>query len=125
MIAANYPQVTVAGRQHGFFDASEDERIVSDIQSLRPDLLIVALGAPKAERWIHAYKDRLQATVAMGVGGSLDILAGKVKRAPRLWQQLHAEWLYRLLHQPSRWRRQLILPRFAIRAIFFKEARGT
>jgi len=59
--------------------------------------------------------------VAIGVGGSLDIIAGIVKRAPVIWQKLNVEWLYRLINQPSRWRRQLILPRFAIKALLFKE----
>ncbi|MFD0679383.1 WecB/TagA/CpsF family glycosyltransferase [Paenibacillus sp. GCM10027630] len=59
--------------------------------------------------------------VAIGVCGSLDIIAGKVKRAPANWQKLNMEWLFRLINQPSRWRRQLILPRFAIKALLFKE----
>lgn len=125
VIAAQYSGAIVAGRQHGFFDASEDERIVADINAKQPDVLVVALGAPKAERWIHAYKHRLRASVAVGVGGSLDIVAGTVKRAPRLWQRLHEEWLYRLLNQPSRWRRQLILPRFALKALFYNERGGS
>ncbi|BFH70404.1 hypothetical protein J27TS7_22380 [Paenibacillus dendritiformis] len=83
--------------------------------------MIVALGAPYAEHGIHQHREMLQAKVAIGVGGSLDMIAGKVKRAPRLWPRLHAEWLYRLIQQPSRWRRQLILPRFAVRALFYKE----
>ncbi|QHW29913.1 WecB/TagA/CpsF family glycosyltransferase [Paenibacillus rhizovicinus] len=121
VMQAQYPRAVVAGRQHGFFDPSEDERIAADITAKRPDVLVVALGAPKAERWIHAYKDRLDASIAVGVGGSLDIVAGTVKRAPRIWQRLHAEWLFRLINQPSRWRRQLILPRFALKALFYKE----
>ncbi|MBM7564781.1 WecB/TagA/CpsF family glycosyltransferase [Paenibacillus sacheonensis] len=121
VIEARYPRAKVVGRQHGFFDPSEDERIVADIAAKRPDVLVVALGAPKAERWIHAYRDRLRAAVAVGVGGSLDIVAGTVRRAPRIWQRLHAEWLYRLINQPSRWRRQLILPRFALQALRYKD----
>ncbi|NBD27972.1 WecB/TagA/CpsF family glycosyltransferase [Paenibacillus glycinis] len=121
LIRQRYPGVSVVGRQHGYFDPSEDERVAADIAAKRPDVLVVALGAPKAERWIHARKDRLQARVAVGVGGSLDIVAGTVKRAPAVWQRLHAEWLFRLLNQPSRWRRQLILPRFALKAILYKE----
>lgn len=116
-----YPNVTILGRHHGFFDQKEDARIVEDIGALSPDILVVALGAPHAERWIHKYKNKLHVRVAIGVGGSLDIIAGKVKRAPAIWQKLNVEWLFRLVNQPSRWRRQLILPRFAIRAILFKE----
>jgi N-acetylglucosaminyldiphosphoundecaprenol N-acetyl-beta-D-mannosaminyltransferase len=115
-IAARYPGVRVAGRQHGFFKPEEEPAILEDIAAANPDVLLVALGVPKAERWIHRYKDRLKTRVAMGVGGSLDVVAGKVKRAPVFWQKIHLEWLYRLMRQPSRWRRQLVLPRFAIRA---------
>lgn len=71
--------------------------------------------------WIHKFKNRLNVRVAIGVGGSLDIIAGTVKRAPVIWQKLNAEWLFRLINQTSRWHRQLILPRFAMKALFFKE----
>ncbi|WP_442601874.1 WecB/TagA/CpsF family glycosyltransferase [Paenibacillus sp. KN14-4R] len=125
VIAQTYPNVSVVGRHHGYFKPEEDLEIVNEIQSLAPDFLIVALGAPYAERWIHKYKDDLNARVAIGVGGSLDVLAGKVKRAPQLWQKLHMEWLYRLMKQPSRWRRQLILPRFAWKAIFYRESNSS
>ncbi|SFL24387.1 N-acetylglucosaminyldiphosphoundecaprenol N-acetyl-beta-D-mannosaminyltransferase [Paenibacillus sp. 1_12] len=121
VISQTYPNVSILGRHHGFFKQEEDARIVEEIQSLAPDFLIVALGAPYAERWIHKYRLYLNAKIAIGVGGSLDVIAGKVKRAPEIWQKLHAEWLYRLIKQPSRWRRQLILPRFALSALFFKE----
>ena len=97
VIADRYPNVSLVGRQHGFFDSSEDGQIAANIAEANPDVLIVALGAPKAERWIYAHKDKLRASIAVGVGGSLDIVAGTVKRAPRLWRLLHGEWLYRLL----------------------------
>ncbi|MGZ9586013.1 WecB/TagA/CpsF family glycosyltransferase [Paenibacillus marinisediminis] len=120
-IAQKYPNVSLLGRHHGFFRQEEESGIVEEIRSLEPDVLVVALGAPYAERWIHKYKLSLHSKMAIGVGGSLDIIAGKVKRAPLIWQRMHLEWLHRLIHQPSRWRRQLILPRFAIRAILYKE----
>ncbi|MFC9712812.1 WecB/TagA/CpsF family glycosyltransferase [Paenibacillus sp. NPDC056933] len=123
VIAQNYPGVVVCGRQHGFFTMDEEHRIVEEIHEARPDFLIVALGAPNAEHWINKYRHQLNARIAIGVGGSLDILAGKTKRAPAIWQKLNLEWLYRLLSQPSRWRRQLILPRFAVRALLFREQR--
>lgn len=120
-IARTYPNVTIAGRHHGYFGPEEDEKIVEDIRRAAPDFLIVALGAPAAELWIHKYRSRLNAKIAVGVGGSLDIIGGKVKRAPKVWQNMHAEWLFRLINQPSRWRRQLILPRFAIRALLYRD----
>ncbi|MEK8130086.1 WecB/TagA/CpsF family glycosyltransferase [Paenibacillus filicis] len=115
-IRVKYPNVRIAGRHHGFFTPEDERRIVAEVQTTEPDFLIVALGAPGAERWIHKHKSDLPAKVAFGVGGSLDVIAGKVKRAPVIWQKLNLEWLYRLLAQPSRWRRQLVLPLFALKA---------
>ncbi|MEK5642518.1 glycosyltransferase [Paenibacillus rhizosphaerae] len=120
-IGKQYPGVAIRGRHHGFFTPEDEPRIVQEIADAAPDFLIVALGAPRAEKWIHSHKDKLHAKIAIGVGGSLDIIGGKVKRAPAAWQRLNLEWLYRLISQPSRWRRQLILPRFAVKAVFFRE----
>lgn len=121
VIGNKYPDLVIPGRHHGFFNQYEEEMIVEEIASLKPDILVVALGAPYAERWIHKYKSKLNAKVAIGVGGSLDVIAGKVRATPESWKRLHLEWLYRLIQQPSRWKRQLILPRFAIRALLFRE----
>ncbi|UUZ82398.1 WecB/TagA/CpsF family glycosyltransferase [Paenibacillus sp. P26] len=121
VISRKYPNVRVLGRQHGFFRPEEESRIVEEIGTLEPDVLIVALGAPYAERWIHKHKSRLKARVAIGVGGSLDVIAGKVKETPDGWKRWNVEWLYRLIQRPHRWRRQLILPRFAVRALLFRE----
>ncbi|MCM3783476.1 WecB/TagA/CpsF family glycosyltransferase [Neobacillus mesonae] len=121
-IRAAYPGAVIKGRHHGFFKASEEDMIIEEISSANPEILVVALGAPYAEEWIHKNRDRLNAKIALGVGGSLDIIAGKVKRAPVIWQKMNLEWMYRLLNQPSRWRRQLILPRFAVKAILHKDA---
>lgn len=115
-IAARYPNVGIAGRHNGFFKPEEEPAIVENIFAAKPDFLIVAMGAPHAERWIYRNKSKLGAKIAMGVGGSLDIIAGKVHRAPDFWIKLNLEWLYRLLSNPSRWRRQLALPVFAFKA---------
>jgi N-acetylglucosaminyldiphosphoundecaprenol N-acetyl-beta-D-mannosaminyltransferase len=117
IISNRYPKIKIIGRHNGFFKDKE-EMLVNQIRELQPDILIVALGAPKQEIWIDANRERIQAKVVMGVGGSLDVIAGKVKRAPLIWQKLNLEWLYRLLSQPSRWRRQLVLPQFAVKAYF-------
>jgi N-acetylglucosaminyldiphosphoundecaprenol N-acetyl-beta-D-mannosaminyltransferase len=122
VIAEQYPGVRIAGRQNGFFKKETEAAVVAAIQAAKPDILVVAMGAPYSEKWIYKYKSKLQARIAFGIGGSLDVLAGKVKRAPVLWQKLHMEWLYRLLRQPSRWRRQLILPKFAL-SVLFKRGR--
>ncbi|WP_248930029.1 WecB/TagA/CpsF family glycosyltransferase [Paenibacillus hamazuiensis] len=116
-IAEQYPGVRIVGRHNGFYKLEEEAGIVKEIAAAEPDFLIVAMGAPRAEHWIYKYKSAVRAKVAFGVGGSLDVIAGKVKRAPVIWQKLNLEWLYRLLSQPSRWRRQLALPIFAFRAL--------
>lgn len=117
-IEVRYPGVRIVGRHNGFFGADQEEGIVRSIQSAKPDFLIVAMGAPYSEKWITKHKAALPSKVAFGVGGSLDIIAGTVKRAPVLWQKLHLEWLHRLLSKPSlRWRRQLLLPKFAWRVV--------
>jgi N-acetylglucosaminyldiphosphoundecaprenol N-acetyl-beta-D-mannosaminyltransferase len=121
VIREKYPDLLILVRHHGFFNQIEEVKIVKEIGNLKPDILVVALGAPYAERWIHKYKSKLNAKMAIGVGGSLDVIAGRVKETPEIWKRLNLEWLYRLIHQPSRWKRQLILPRFAIRALIFRE----
>lgn len=111
-LAHQYPNARIAGARDGFFTAAEEDQIASEVAASQADLLFVALGAPKQDVWISKYWDQLQVSLAMGVGGSFDVLAGTVKRAPYIWQKLHLEWLYRLMKQPSRWKRQLAIPRF-------------
>jgi len=115
-ISKLYPNLKIVGRQHGYFSSSEEEKIILDINNKKPDILVVALGAPRAEKLIYKYKENLSAKIAVGVGGSLDGISGKVKRAPDIWIKLNIEWLYRLICQPSRWKRQLALPIFAYKA---------
>ncbi|WP_003543712.1 WecB/TagA/CpsF family glycosyltransferase [Desulfotomaculum nigrificans] len=108
-----YPALRIVGTRHGYFKADEDREIVEQIKAARPQLLFVALGMPKQEQWIRKYKDEMQVPVAMGVGGSLDVIAGRVERVSPLLQRLQLEWLGRLIKEPHRWRRQLVLPKFA------------
>ena len=115
-----YAGLTVAGFHHGYFDDKDEISIVTEIQACKPDILLVGLGFPRQEKWIAANKDKLPVKVAMGIGGTLDVLAGTVKRAPVVYQKLGLEWLYRLAKQPSRLRRAVQLPLFMIRAILSK-----
>jgi N-acetylglucosaminyldiphosphoundecaprenol N-acetyl-beta-D-mannosaminyltransferase len=107
-----YPRARIVGRRDGYFRPEEEREIVEEIGRLRPDLLFVAMGAPRQDEWIAAHREELGVPLMMGVGGSFDVIAGLVKRAPVIWQRLHLEWLYRLLKQPSRWKRQLSIPLF-------------
>ncbi len=111
-LAQRYPHAQIVGRRDGYFRAEEDEIVAADIAIHKPDVLFVAMGAPRQDIWIAKHRHQLNTSLVMGVGGSFDVLAGTVKRAPSIWQKLHMEWLYRLLKQPSRWKRQLAIPRF-------------
>ena len=107
-----YPGIVISGTSDGYFDTEKEKQIISDINEKKPDLLFVCLGAPKQEKWLNEHKDELDFGVAMGIGGSLDVFAGTVKRAPEFYQKHGIEWLYRLLKQPSRFIRMLDLPKF-------------
>lgn len=115
-IIKNYANVKIAGRHNGYFKKEEDNKIIESIRSSKPDILIVALGSPLADKWIYSHKNELNAKVVFGVGGSLDVIAGKVKRTPEIWKKLNLEWLHRRITQPSRKERQKKLKVFAYRA---------
>ncbi len=110
-ITSLYPGIEIAGVADGYFDAEKEAKIIDDINEKSPDILFVCLGFPKQEFWIDAHSD-LNAKIAMGLGGSLDVFAGTVKRAPKIFQKFGIEWLYRLIKQPSRFMRMLALPIF-------------
>ncbi len=116
-----YPNLRILGTRDGFFESNEEIRILDDINEKKPDILFVALGAPKQEKWMSKYKKTINAKVAMGVGGSLDVWAGTAKRAPVFFQKTGLEWLYRLLKQPSRVMRMMSLPKFMIKVILTKQ----
>lgn len=112
-LCRQYPGLQVAGTYHGYFKPEEEAAVVEQVREASPRMLFAALGAPKQELWIDRYIDSIGPVVAMGVGGSFDVIAGRVTRAPRWMQRLRIEWLGRLVMEPSRWRRMLVLPRFA------------
>ncbi len=113
----------VAGVHHGYFPDNESPRIIEQVRAARPDVLLVGLGAPRQDIWIAAHLEALGVPVCIGVGGTLDVLAGKTKRAPRVWRRLGLEWLFRLINEPSRIKRQLALPKFAW--LVLTKVRGT
>lgn len=112
-----FPGLRVAGCHHGFFPPEQSPAVAGMVATSGAELLFCGLGAPKELLWLAANRGRLGVRVAMGVGGSLDVLAGVVARAPRLWRRLGIEWVWRLLSEPRRWRRQLALPRFVIEVL--------
>ncbi len=111
-LSAKYPGLRIAGTADGYF--KDDGPVIEAINAARPDLLLVCLGAPKQEKWMAANRDKLTVPLMAGLGGSLDVYAGAVKRAPEVWQKLELEWLYRLIKQPSRLGRMMKLPKFLL-----------
>ncbi len=105
------PGLRIAGTHHGYFPPDEERAVVRRIAAAKPDILFVALGAPRQEQWIRRHLDELQVPVAIGVGGTLDVLAGRVPRAPEWMQRAGLEWLYRLLREPKRLPRMWALPK--------------
>ena len=119
--------LTVVGTADGYFDEEKEQLIIADINEKKPDLLLVGIGFPKQEKWIAKHLDGLDVKVAIGVGGSLDVFSGTVKRAPKAFIKLNLEWFYRLLCQPSRIGRMMQLPAFMVEVIkdrYFKRKEG-
>lgn len=116
-IEEKYPGINVCGVSDGYFDEEKEKEIIADINNKKPDLLLVCLGSPKQETWIFEHKDELNCKLLMGVGGTLDVISGNVKRAPGIFIKLGLEWFYRLLKQPSRIGRMMALPKFLITVI--------
>lgn len=107
-ITADFPNIRQVGRQNGYFPEEEEETIAGHIAAANPDILLVAMTSPKKEKFLARWSDRIGVPVCHGVGGSFDVFAGKVMRAPERWQRLGLEWLYRLKQEPRRlWRRYL------------------
>lgn len=113
-----YKGIQIVGVHDGYFKEEDIPDIIEDINRSGANILLVALGAPKQELWINQYKKALTSIkVAIGVGGSLDGMAGVVKRAPEIYQKLGLEWFYRLVKQPTRAKRMFVLPQFIFRVI--------
>ncbi|MCQ2372957.1 MAG: WecB/TagA/CpsF family glycosyltransferase [Phascolarctobacterium sp.] len=109
-----YPGVQIVGVRNGYFKDNEVPEIIEEINKSGAQLLFAALGAPKQEKWLAANRDKLNSIVLMGIGGSFDVLAGKMQRAPKWMQDASLEWLFRLYKQPSRFMRMMALPKFVI-----------
>jgi len=107
-----YPGVNIVGTHDGYFHRDDEAALVRTVRELNVDVLFVAMGIPKQETFIAENLFALNAKVAMGVGGSFDVLSGAVKRAPRWVQSLRLEWLWRLICNPRKWRKVATLPKF-------------
>jgi len=108
-----FPGLQVAGFHHGYFPAGEEEGVVEGVRYSQPDLLLVGMGSPRQEKFLARNLSRLDVPVGIGVGGSFDVLTGRIRRAPLWMQEAGLEWFYRLVREPYRLGRMLALPRFA------------
>jgi exopolysaccharide biosynthesis WecB/TagA/CpsF family protein len=108
-MSAEYPDLTIAGTHHGFFNETEEESVIALINQSGADILLVAMGAPQQELWIAANRGRLIPKVAIGVGGLFDFFSGRVWRAPAAMRRTGLEWVWRLMQEPGRlWRRYVL-----------------
>lgn len=110
-----YPGIEIVGVRNGFFTEKDESEIIAQIKEAKPDLLLAALGVPKQEKWLYKHKEELGVPVSIGVGGTLDVMAGVMKRAPLWMQKAKLEWLFRGMLQPKRAGRLMALPKFVLK----------
>ena len=123
-LAQRYPGVRFVGSHHGYFSPGEEPDIAAAIAAARPDVLLVGMTSPFKEQFIARWNDTLRVPVSHGVGGSFDVAAGKVQRAPEYWQRMGLEWLYRVLQEPRRlWRRYLVTNTLFAKMVLLEAAR--
>jgi N-acetylglucosaminyldiphosphoundecaprenol N-acetyl-beta-D-mannosaminyltransferase len=116
-LRARFPTLQIAGTRSGFFSDAQSTEIAQSIKASGAKLLFVGTGSPRQEYWLADHLRETGCGAGIGVGGSFDVIAGRVERAPKVVRRLGLEWLYRLLKEPWRWRRQLALPRFVWLAV--------
>jgi N-acetylglucosaminyldiphosphoundecaprenol N-acetyl-beta-D-mannosaminyltransferase len=107
-----HPGCNIVGARHGYFPADSDQVVAQEVAEAKPDFLFVAMGIPRQEKFIRATQHIIGAPVGMGVGGSFDVFSGKAKRAPKLFQRLYLEWLWRLILNPKKISKVKFLPQF-------------
>lgn len=114
VLAERYPGLRVAGTRDGYFESAQSVAIADEIRASGAHVLFAGIGFPRQEFWLAEHLERTGCGAGMGVGGSFDVISGAVARAPERWRRLGLEWLYRLIKEPARWRRQRALPQFAV-----------
>lgn len=119
-IKEKYTNLKIAGIHHGYFKEADEEALVKKINESGADFLCAALGSPKQEKFVFQNRKQLKVKAAIGVGGSLDVWAGTLKRAPEFYRNHGLEWLYRFIQQPSRYKRMAALPLFMIKVLLSK-----
>jgi N-acetylglucosaminyldiphosphoundecaprenol N-acetyl-beta-D-mannosaminyltransferase len=118
-----YPGVSIVGSHHGYFKDDQEAAVAADIRSARPDIVLIAITSPRKEQFLARWSRDLDVPVWHGVGGSFDVVAGKVRRAPDRWQRLGLEWLYRVKQEPGRlWKRYLVTNTLFVGAVIMEWA---
>jgi N-acetylglucosaminyldiphosphoundecaprenol N-acetyl-beta-D-mannosaminyltransferase len=116
-----YPGLDIVGRSHGYVKEQAMSDLIDLINLSGAEILFLALGSPNQEKWYAAHcRELYNIKICQGIGGTLDVIAGTVQRAPKIWQRCNAEWLYRLLQDPKRIKRQKVLPLFALKVLSLK-----
>ncbi|MFQ5793507.1 MAG: WecB/TagA/CpsF family glycosyltransferase [Candidatus Bipolaricaulia bacterium] len=113
-----FPGLNIVGVHHGYFE--DDTAVIGLIRATAPDVLLVGLGVPRQEYWVMDHRDELNVPLCMGVGGSFDVLSGRIPRASARWQRFGLEWLYRIVVEPRRFWRDLAIPLFILRVLLAK-----
>ncbi len=116
-----YPGCNIVGSRNGFFPASDDDIVAQEIALAKPDILFVAMGIPRQEKFLAKTLAITGAKIGMGVGGSLDVFSGRVKRAPKLIQKIKLEWLWRVLLNPKKFGKVMLLPKFMMLVWRYRE----
>ena len=116
-IIKRYPLIDLVGTNHGYVSPEDYKELIERINNLKTDILFVGLGSPKQEIWIHKYKKLLKVKYCIGVGGSIDVLAGQAQLAPTWISKMYLEWIYRLMKDPSRLKRQKTIPIFIVKML--------
>jgi N-acetylglucosaminyldiphosphoundecaprenol N-acetyl-beta-D-mannosaminyltransferase len=122
VLAERYPGIRIVGGRDGFVKEGDMLNLIDEINASGAQILFIALGSPRQELWMEKYLPQLNIKVCQGVGGTFDVIAGKVKRAPLIFRKMQLEWFYRLASQPKRLLRQTALPKFVVQV--FKKRMG-
>jgi N-acetylglucosaminyldiphosphoundecaprenol N-acetyl-beta-D-mannosaminyltransferase len=117
VLTDEYPGIQIVGNQDGYITEEGMAGLIEHINSARTQILFIALGSPKQELWMEEYLPQLDIRVCQGVGGTFDVIAGHVRRAPLIFRRMHLEWFYRLVTNPQRLLRQSALPRFMFQVL--------
>lgn len=116
-----FPDIKIVGVHDGYMSKEDEEKVIEEINTLQPNVLFVATGAPRQEKWIYNNRNRLEVDVATGQGGTFDYEAGRIKRAPKAIQKLGIEWLWRLILEPKRIIRMSVLPVYVVKLLFKRD----